>query len=133
MNAVSLFQDRHYLSSPRTIQHFKRGTLILFYESSKQKGRSEIVAIARVRQTFIKPSDSFDETNLTQSVLTTNSLVNIGKSNMKTVTVFDSIYPLPHPVPLKTLQRIGCGRPNDLITTHPITDTQLQEILGEAF
>ena len=133
MNTASLFQDRHYLSSPRTIRHFKRGTLILFYESSKQKGRSEIVAMARVRQAFIKPSDTFDESDLTQSVLTSKSLPNIGKSKMKTVTVFDNIYLFPHPVPLKTLQRIGCGRPNDLITTHPINDAQLQEILGEAF
>lgn len=133
MNNASLFQDRHYLSNPRTLPHFKRGTLILFYESTKQKGRSEIVAIARVRQSFLKPRDTFDETDLTQSVLTPTSLPHIGKSNMKTVTVFDNIYPLPNPVPLKTLQRIGCGRPNDLISTHPINDTQLQEILHEAF
>lgn len=133
MSTASLFQDRHYLSSPRTLQHFKRGTLILFYESTKQKGRSEIVAIARVRQAFLKPSNTFDESDLTQSVLTATSLPNIGKSNIKTVTVFDNIYPLHHPVPLKSLQRIGCGRPNDLITTHPISDIQLQEILREAF
>jgi predicted nucleic acid-binding protein len=133
MSTASLFQDRHYLSNPRTLPHFNRGTLILFYESTKQKGRSEIVAIARVRQAFLKPSNTFDESDLTQSVLTATSLPNIGKSNMKTVTVFDNIYPLPNPVPLKTLQRIGCGRPNDLITTHPISDEQLQEILREAF
>jgi GNAT superfamily N-acetyltransferase len=133
MSTASLFQDRHYLSSPRTLSHFKCGTLILFYESTKKKGRSEIVAIARVRQAFLKPIDTFDETDLTQSVLTAASLPHIGKSNMKTVTVFDNIYPLPNPVPLKTLQRIGCGRPNDLITTHPINDAQLQEILREAF
>lgn len=133
MNSASLFQDRHYLSSPRTLQFFKRGTLILFYESTKRKGRSEIVAIARVRQAFLKPSNTFYESDLTQSVLTATSLPNIGKSNMKTVTVFDNIYLLPHPVPLKSLQRIGCGRPNDLITTHPINDSQLQEILREAF
>jgi len=133
MSTASLYQDRHYLSSPRTLPHFKRGTLILFYESTKQKGRSEIVVIARVRQAFLKPSNTFDESDLTQSVLTATSLPNIGKSNMKTVTVFDNIYPLPHPVPLRTLQRIGCGRPNDLITTHPISDAQLQEILQEAF
>ncbi len=133
MSTASLFQDRHYLSSPRTLPHFMRGTLILFYESTKHKGRSEIVAIARVRQAFLKPSNTFDESDLTQSVLTATSLPNIGKSHMKTVTVFDNIYPLPNPVPLKTLQRIGCGRPNDLITTHPISDEQLQEILREAF
>jgi hypothetical protein len=35
--------------------------------------------------------------------------------------------------PLERLQLLGCGRPNDLITTRPINDTQLQAILAEAF
>ena len=130
---ASLFQDRHYLSSSRTLKHFQRGALILFYETTKHKGRGEIVAIARVRQAFLKPCDTFGNSDLMQSVLTATSLTNIGKSNMKTVTVFDNIYPLPNPVPLKSLQRIGCGKPTDLITTHPISDAQLQEILREAF
>lgn len=133
LRSASLFQERHYLSGQQTLQHFKRGTLILFYESTKQKGRCEIVAIARVRQAFLKPFESFDNSDLTQSVLTATTLTSIGKSKMRTVTVFDNIYPLPKPVPLTTLQRIGCGKPTDLITTHPINDAQLQEILREAF
>jgi hypothetical protein len=43
---------------------------------------------------------------------------------MKTVTVFDNLFPLPHPIPLERLKSLGCGRPNDLITTRPINDTQ---------
>ena len=42
-------------------------------------------------------------------------------------------YKVPHPIPLDRLQSLGCGRPNDLITTRPINDTQLQAILAEAF
>jgi hypothetical protein len=133
LRSASLFQERHYLSGQQTLQHFKRGTLILFYESTKQKGRCEIVAIARVRQAFLKPFENFDNSDLTQSVLTATTLTSVGKSKMRTVTVFDNIYPLPKPVPLTTLQRIGCGKPTDLITTHPINDAQLQEILREAF
>jgi ribosomal protein S18 acetylase RimI-like enzyme len=133
LRSASLFQERHYVSGQQTLQHFKRGTLILFYESTKQKGRCEIVAIARVRQAFLKPYETFDDSDLTQSVLTATTLTSIGKSKMRTVTVFDNIYPLPNPVPLTTLQRIGCGKSTDLITTHPINDAQLQEILREAF
>jgi hypothetical protein len=133
MKSAALFQERHYLSAQQTLQHFKRGTLILFYESLRKQGRCEIVAIARVRQAFLKSFEIIDDASFTQSVITAASLTNIGKSKMKTVTVFDNIYPLPNPVPLKTLQRIGCGRPNDLITTHPISDAQLQKILQEAF
>jgi hypothetical protein len=52
---------------------------------------------------------------------------------MKTITVFDNLFPLPNPIPLERLQSLGCGRPTDLITTRPINDTQLQAILVEAF
>jgi hypothetical protein len=52
---------------------------------------------------------------------------------MKTVTVFDNVFPLPSPISLDRLQTLGCGRPVDLITTRPISDTQLQAILAEAF
>lgn len=133
LGSASLFRERHYISSKRTLKHFKKGTLILFYESTKGGGRAEIIAIARVRQAYHKAADLIDGSDLEQSVLTYSSLTNIGKSDVKTVTVFDNIFPFPRPVPLKLLKRMGCGRPNDLITTKPITVTQLQEILSEGF
>lgn len=130
--SASTYLDRHYLASPRTLVHFKRGVLMLFYESTTQGGRGEVVALARVRQAYLKSSSELTP-DLQQSVLTESSLGDIGKSEAKTVVVFDNIFHLPKCVPLSSLQRIGCGRPNDLITTHAITDTQLLEILREAF
>lgn len=129
---VSTYQERHYLSHPRTLVYFKRGTLIFFYESTKHGGRGELVAVARVRHSYLKPSNSI-AAELQQSVLTESNLSDIGKSDLRTVTVFDNIFHLPTCVPLASLQRMGCGRPNDLISTHPINDAQLQEILREAF
>lgn len=131
--SASLHSDRIYLSQPSSLKHFKRGTLMLFYESSKDKGRGQVVALARVREAYLKPCDSFEVCDLQQSVLTTATLTDIGKSVMKTVTVFDNIFPLPNPVDYKVLKRLGCGRPNDLITTHAISDEQLQAILIEGF
>ena len=90
------------------------------------------MALARVRQAYLRPSEEL-VAELQQSVLTESNLAEIGKSEEKTVTVFDNIFHLPKCVPLSSLQRIGCGRPNDLITTHSVTDTQFQEILREAF
>ena len=52
---------------------------------------------------------------------------------MKTVTVFDNVFPLPRGISLDRLQELGCGRPIDLIKTRSISDTQLQAILVEAF
>jgi len=129
---ASLYHDRHYLSDPRTLRHFKRGTLILFYESTKNHGRAAVIAIARVREAYLRPVDA-DIADLEHSVLTTENLERIGKSKMKTVTVFDNIFILPRPVSLTLLRRIGCGESNQLITTRPLTDAQLQEILSEAF
>jgi ribosomal protein S18 acetylase RimI-like enzyme len=126
---ASTYQDRHYLASPRSLSCFKRGALMFFYESGKQ---GTLVALARVRQAYLRPEDA-SSADLRQSVLTEANLADIGKSETKTVAVFDNIFHLPRGVPLSSLQRIGCGRPNDLITTRPITDTQLQEILVEAF
>jgi ribosomal protein S18 acetylase RimI-like enzyme len=131
--SASLFQDRHYLSDPRTLQHFKRGTIILFYESTKYGGRAAVVSIGRVREAYLQEADLLDSDGLEHSVLTTDTLDRIGKSKMKTVTIFDNIFTLPHPVPLTTLKRIGCGAATQLITTRALTDVQLQEILTEAF
>ena len=131
--SVSLHADRIYLSQPSSLKYFKRGTLMLFYESSKNKGRGQVVALARVREAYLKPCDTFAISDLQQSVLTTTTLTDIGKSVMKTVTVFDNVFPLPNPVDFKVLKRLGCGRQNDLITTRAISEEQLQAILIEGF
>ena len=92
-----------------------------------------MVSIGRVREAYLQAADLLDSDGLEHSVLTTDTLDKIGKSKMKTVTIFDNIFTLPHPVPLTTLKRIGCGAATQLITTRTLTDTQLQEILTEAF
>lgn len=132
LSNASTYQNRHYLASPHALKHFKRGTLMFFYESTRQNGRGELVALARVNQAYVKPVESLGS-DLVQSVLTESNLSEIGSSEEKTVVAFDNIFHLPNEVSLSLLQRIGCGRPNDLITTHPINDTQLKEILREAF
>jgi GNAT superfamily N-acetyltransferase/predicted nucleic acid-binding protein len=131
--SVSLFHERHYISNHRTLQLFRRGTLMFFYESTKQGGCGAIIALGRVREAYLRSAEALGESDFMQSVLSAASLGRIGKSKMKTVTVFDNIFHLPRRVPLKTLKLIGCGRPNDLITTRSVTDDQLQKILDEAF
>ena len=106
---------------------------MLFYESTKSSGRAAVVAIGRVREAYLRPADLLDGDGLEHSVLTTHTLDRIGKSKMKTVTIFDNIFIFPQVVPLSTLKRIGCGQPTHLITTRALTDLQLQEILAEAF
>lgn len=131
--SASLFAQKTFVSSAQSIKHLARGTLILFYESSKQNGRAALVAIARVRTSFLRNADLLSANDLEPSVLTSHTLGSIGTSKQKTVTIFDSLFSLPNEVPLTKLVELGCGRPNDLITTHPIKSSQLEAILKIAF
>lgn len=132
-NRVALFTDRHYISSPRTLPHFKRGTLIFFYESGRGGGRCAVVAMARVRQAYLKRSEEMGSQDLEHSVLDDLSVKSVVKSKTKTVTVFDNLFVLPRLVPLETLRRIGCGSDTQLISTNRIATAQVQEILQVAF
>lgn len=131
--SASQFADRLYFSKASTLKHFKRGSLIFFYESGKGKGGKQVVAVARVREAYLKPCDALDISDLQQSALTKTSMKEIGRSAVKAVTVFDNIFPLPNPVGLAVLKKLGCGKPNDLITTHPISEEQVRAILNEGF
>lgn len=131
--ASNLFHERHFISGPNAFNQLKRGTLMFFYESNPPRGRGELVAIARVRRSYLKDSAALEIGDLKQSVLDQETVVNIGSAEVKTVTVFDNLFPLARHIPLDRLQQLDCGRPNDLITTRAIGDTQLQEILAEAF
>jgi GNAT superfamily N-acetyltransferase/predicted nucleic acid-binding protein len=128
-----LYKERHYLSGSATLRHFKRGNLILFYESAKNKGLGAVVAIARVQHAYLKSQEAMENSDLDPSVLDSAGLEAIGRSKTKTVTVFDNIICLERPVPLATLRLLGCGSPQDLLTTHAINDAQLQGILQEGF
>lgn len=127
------FADRHFLCTPRALKHFKRGTLILFYESSKGKGQSAIMWIARVRQAYHKVCTDLDGSDFENSVMTKDSLSSIGNAVTKTIVVFDNVFKLTRAVPLSSLQQLGCGNATKLLTTNAISDNQLQEILSEAF
>lgn len=126
------FAERHYFSAERTLKFFTRGTLMLFYESSKGGGAAAIVAIGRVQRAFLKQDGAIDQSDFDPSVLNAQTLAAIGTSKAKTVTAFDNLIVLPRPVPLSSLKKMGCGEAHQLITTRPITAEQLSKILSEA-
>ncbi|MEX3895136.1 GNAT family N-acetyltransferase [Paraburkholderia sp. BR10954] len=130
---AKLYKERHYLSNANTLKRFKRGNLILFYESERDRGQGAIVAIARVKHAYLKSMEAMENADLDPSVLDLAGLEAIGRSTVKTIAAFDNIVYFDHPVPRSTLLRLGCGSPNDLLTTRAIDDTQLQEILQEGF
>jgi hypothetical protein len=132
-SSSNLFSERHFISGRNPYRYLTRGTLVFFYESHPPRGKGEVIAIARVRRSYLKSAQNLETDDFARSVLTSETIDEIGSSDMKTVTVFDNLFPIPHPIPLDRLQSLGCGRPTDLITTRPIDDTQLQTILAEAF
>jgi len=105
------YAERHYLSDKKTLRHFKRGTIILFYESGKGRGSSAIVAIARVQRAYLRPVGAIERKDFDPSVLSADTLSMIGRSTLKTVTAFDNVIVLPKVVPLASLQQLGCGSP----------------------
>lgn len=127
------YLERHYLSDKKTLKFFCRGTIMLFYESGRDRGRSAIVAVARVQRAYLKPKQAIDHADIDPSVLSPETLSTIGQSDLKAVTAFDNLILLPRPVPLASLQKLGCGEPNQLITTRPINAIQLTKILDEGF
>lgn len=126
------YTERHYFSAERTLKFFTRGTIMLFYESSKGRGAAAIVAIGRVQRAFLKQDGAIDQSDFDPSVLNAQTLASIGTSKAKTVTAFDNLIVLPKPVPLSSLKKMGCGESHQLITTRPITADQLNKILSEA-
>jgi len=130
---ATLFRDRHYMCAPTNLRHFKRGTLMFFYESTRNEGRAALVAMARVRQAYLKHCSDLGHEDFEHSVLNGKTIKIVGTSVLKTVVVFDNIFVLSRAVPLKTLVSLGCGSATKLLTTKPISFVQTQAILQEAF
>ncbi|SOD30583.1 Acetyltransferase (GNAT) family protein [Variovorax sp. YR752] len=128
-----LYQQRHYLSAPRTLKVFERGSLMFFYESNKGSGLKAVVAVARVTNAYLSSEGAIERADLDRSALEPSDLAAIGKSETKTVVAFDNLMKLPNPVPLESLRRFGCGQAAQLLTSRRLTPEQIRNILLEGF
>lgn len=128
---AQLFSQRHFINGSQARTAFFRGGLIAFYESGKGKGLGAVVAVARVVHSYQREEAAFSRDDFDPSVLDSEQLSSIGKSRIRTVTVFDNLQILPRPVPLSVLQRLGCGAANQLITSRRLSNDQIQGILLE--
>ncbi len=128
-----LYQQRHYLSSPRTLKAFQRGSLMFFYESSRSKGLTAVVAVARVNNAYLSAEGAVEKGDLDRSVLEAGDLAAIGKSEIKTVVAFSNLIMMHKPVPLESLKKLGCGDATQLLTSRPLMSEQIENILLEGF
>lgn len=127
---AQLLSQRHYLSGPATLRVFTRGDLVLFYESGKAHGAGAVIAIARVLRSYRRSEEALAAADLIPSVLDKDRLESIGRAKVKTVTAFDNLQRLPHPVPLTYLRELGCGDAHQLQTSRRLTSEQLLNILS---
>lgn len=133
--SASLFAKRIYISgNPGAYRYFRPGSVIFFYESGANRGKKQLVALARVRESYLKNCDAIDVEDLERSVLEASQLqTTIGGSRMKTVVAFDNVLPIPRPIGLQSLVKLGCGESVQLQTTRPITGEQYRAIVELGF
>lgn len=133
MNKAQLRPQRLYVSGPNTLKAFRRGDLMFFYESSKDRGVRSVIAVGRVLRAFHRGQGDMDVGDLSGSVLTEDQLSEIGTSATKTITAFDNVLRLPRPVGLDALKVLGCGAAQQLLTTQRLSSMQVQGILEKGF
>jgi GNAT superfamily N-acetyltransferase len=130
---AQLYQQRHYLSHPKNLSKFSAGNVMFFYESKKHGGLGAIVAVGRVVRSYLQDRYVMGHADLDPSVLEPDQLESIGKTDARTVTIFDNLNVLPKPVFGDTLKELGCGTPVKLLSTQTIGSEQIGNILAKAY
>lgn len=124
-------RSRKYFADVRSVGSYTKGGLVLFYESGSA-GERAIVAIGRILDVYTSGRDDVGEELLSGSVLTKESLMDIGRSQRKACCVFDNVVHFYNPVRLPVLRAVGIDS-SRLITALKISDDQLAAILREGF
>jgi GNAT superfamily N-acetyltransferase len=128
---AGFLRERIYFSDPKTCPLLQRGKLVLFYESGKERGRSSIIAAARVVRTDLVPKAGVLTELLRRGVLPEKTLKRMGRSAFSAATIFDNILHFRNPVSLKRMQALGFKDPANLITTTSVADEVLGLIVHE--
>ena len=128
---AALLKERAYFGTPRAASKLLPGTLILFYESSRNGGRKCIVALARVTDSRVLGIDEIGTSTHRHGVLNGVGIDKIGKSKTKLVTHFDNIFKFTSPVSLKRMRELGGDDGTNFISATQIDHSQLLQIVDE--
>jgi len=124
-------REKVYFSDPKTCPLLQRGTLMLFYESGKEHGRSSLFAAARVIRTDLVPKEGVFKEILRRGVLTEEKLRRMGRSEFSAATIFDNILHFRNPISFKRMQELGFKDPANLITTRSVSDEVFELMVHE--
>jgi ribosomal protein S18 acetylase RimI-like enzyme/predicted nucleic acid-binding protein len=118
---------RTYLNTTRATRSMIRGAAIAFYESTRGKGRSSIVAIGRIIDVTSIPVDNAPEALQRGAVV--ENLETLTKSKRILATTFDNLVILRKPVTLRKLREIGCVTKANFVSATPISAKHLKAIV----
>jgi hypothetical protein len=128
---ATFLRERVYFSDPKTSPLLQKGRVIFFYESGKDKGRSSIVAAARVTRTDLLVKEGVISELLRRGVLSEQKIKRMGRSRFSAATIFDNIFHFRTPVSRKRLGELGFKDPVNLITTKSFSDSFFESIIEE--
>jgi predicted nucleic acid-binding protein/ribosomal protein S18 acetylase RimI-like enzyme len=118
---------RTYFNTTRATRSMIRGSAILFYESSRGKGRGAIVAVGRIVDVTSIPVSSVPEALRRGAVV--DDLGTLTKSERILATTFDNLVVFSKPVILTKLRQIGCVTKANFVSATPISAKHLTAIV----
>jgi hypothetical protein len=127
-NAAAMFHERVYYRTARNLSLLSPGSIIVFYESGRNNGRSAAVAIARVRDTAHVPKSEVAAVLLRHGVLNENEIGKLTKGELIASTVFDGVIRFTKPIPHCLLKQLGAIDGANLITARQLTTAQVTAI-----
>lgn len=118
---------RTYFNTTRATRSMIRGSVIAFYESSRGKGRSAIVAVARIVDVTSVLVSSVPESFRRGAVV--DDIGSLTKSDRILATTFDNLIEFNKPVTLEKLRQIGCVTKTNFVSATPISAKHLSAIV----
>jgi len=126
--AAAMFHERVYYRAVRNLSLMSSGSIIVFYESGRNGGRSAAIAIARVRDTAQVSKSEVAAVLLRHGVLNKIEIEKLTKGELVASTIFDMVIKFPKPVPHSRLKQMGAIDGANLITARQLTATQVAAI-----
>lgn len=123
---------RTYFNTIRAAHAMIRGSIIAFYESSRNgRGRGAVVALGRIVDAISIPSSNAPE--LLQRGGVVVDIEALTKSDRILATTFDNLIILHKPVSFRKLQELGCVSGANFVSATTITAKQLVSVVHAGF
>jgi predicted nucleic acid-binding protein/ribosomal protein S18 acetylase RimI-like enzyme len=128
---ASFLTRRAYVNAPRSAKIMQLDAPILFYESMRSGGRGAVVAVARIVDRVIISKSELPVDG--QRRLVVDDVESFSATDDVLFTTFDNVFPLPVPVPLSYLRKIGATGSANLISAVSLSGEKITKILTQGW